>query len=184
MYIAFSFSKTLHVMQTSCKRSTVITHSRPPFSSEQMSSPPKSSFTVGFYLCWWKPVMKSSPSSDQTQHHCDEFSITRRRTLSSRICLWPYYHHRIKPLGFNHSDGLTSSQKSNIFMLEKSILPYFEKLLILDSLKGLYDSAIGCYSVAFGAKRKSHFTLLLTPLTCQTNRRAKNQNKIRLRPNK
>jgi hypothetical protein len=32
-----------------------------------------------------------------------------------------------KPLGFNHSDGLTSSQKSNIFMLEKSILPYFEK---------------------------------------------------------
>ena len=48
-------------------------------------------------------------------------------------------------------------------MLEKSILPYFGKLLIVGGLKGLYNSIVDCYSFVFDARRKSHFTLLLTP---------------------
>jgi hypothetical protein len=38
-------------------------------------------------------------------------------------------------------------------MLEKNIVSNFRKLLRVDSLKGLYDSTIGCWSVAFSGKR-------------------------------
>ena len=38
-------------------------------------------------------------------------------------------------------------------MLEKTIVPYFSKLLIVGSLKE-YDSTIGCFSVAFGDRGK------------------------------
>jgi hypothetical protein len=49
-------------------------------------------------------------------------------------------------------------------MLEKYIVPYFRKLLIVGSLKGLYGSSID--SVAFGIRgKKSNFVSLFNTVS-------------------
>ena len=57
----------------------------------------------------------------------------------------------MKLLFFNYIFGNYFIKKK--FMLEKTIVPYFSKLLIVGSLKE-YDSTIGCFSVAFSDRGK------------------------------
>lgn len=53
--------------------------------------------------------------------------------------------------------------------------PNFGRLMIIDGLKYSYDFIVCCCSVSFGVVGKRIISCCITPLACQTNRRAKDQ---------